>query len=191
MVIEIQTSADPAVLWLRAGQLCCLGGHAPDGGEIIGILQKLKDQISAVLADSQNPDEVDRKSDNATLVAAKVTEVATLSATIETNLRQCDLGVEVDSTQGDLAETDNSLAGDEASSEREERQKSRADPQSMRRFLWPCDSTGGRAHSATRMLWFFCNFKGRKIKLTNSKTLVGWSMSRPAVSRVPFDLARM
>ena len=98
--------------------------------------------------------------------------------------------------KGDIAETENSLAGDEASSERQERQKSRADaprsrllqrrlpqfvcgccveaatslatgseerqkcradqlvgelllgrssPQSMRRFLWACDSTDGCA----------------------------------------------
>ena len=74
-----------------------------------------------------------------------------------------------------LAETENSLA-DEASSEWEERQKSRVrSPKSMWRFfvavrqhgwmctekeLWltceiTCDSTGGRAHSFTAMLSFF------------------------------------
>ena len=62
-VMEIQTSADPAVLWLRARQLCYLGGHALESGEIIGILQMLKDDMSADLADSL------RKSDHATLVA--------------------------------------------------------------------------------------------------------------------------
>ena len=52
-VMEMQTSADPAVLWLRARQLCYLGGHALESGEIIGVLQKLKDDMSADLADSQ------------------------------------------------------------------------------------------------------------------------------------------
>ena len=50
-VMEIQTSADPAVLWLRARQLCHLGSHAPQSGEIVGILQKLKDDMPADLAD--------------------------------------------------------------------------------------------------------------------------------------------
>ena len=69
--MEVQTSADPAVLWLRARQLCYLGGHAPESGEIIGVLQKLKDDMSTDLADSLKADEEDRKSDHATLVAAK------------------------------------------------------------------------------------------------------------------------
>ena len=113
--------------------------------------------MSADLADSQKADEEDRKSDHATLVAAKEFEVTTLMATIETNLRQGDFGVEVDSMKGDLAETENSLAGDEASSQWEERQKSRADelrsrllqrrssPQLMRRFC-------GRATARVRSL---------------------------------------
>ena len=50
---ETLTGADPAVLWLRVRQLCFLGGHAHASGEIIGIVQKLKDDISADLADSQ------------------------------------------------------------------------------------------------------------------------------------------
>ena len=115
-----------------------------ESGEIVSILIKLKDGMSAGLADSQRAYEEDRKSDHATLVAATESEVATLTVTIETNLRQGGLGVEVDSMKGDLADTENSLTVDEASSEWEERQKSRAEPpQLMRRFLWPCDSTGG------------------------------------------------
>ena len=51
-VIEIQTSAEPAVLWLRARQLCYLGGHALQSGEIVGILKKLKDCMPTDLADS-------------------------------------------------------------------------------------------------------------------------------------------
>ena len=50
--MDIQTSADPAVLWLTERQLCCLNGHAPESGEIIGILMKLKDGMPADLADS-------------------------------------------------------------------------------------------------------------------------------------------
>ena len=56
------------------------------GGEIIGILMKLQDDVSADLPDSHKADEEERKSDHATLVAAKENEVATLTATIETNL---------------------------------------------------------------------------------------------------------
>ena len=33
-----------------------------------------------------------------------------------------------------------------------------------------------------------CDLYGREIHFTNSKTLVGWSMSRPTVTRVAFDL---
>ena len=46
-LVEIQTSADPAVLWLRARQLCYLGGYALQSGEIIGILQKLTPLVQA------------------------------------------------------------------------------------------------------------------------------------------------
>ena len=118
-VVEILTSADPAVSWLRARQPSCLGGRAPQSGEIIGILQKLKDVMAADLADSLKADEEDRKSDHAPLVAATENEeVATLTATIETNLRQGD------------------LSGDWASSEwEEERQKSRANELRSRSLL--------------------------------------------------------
>ena len=49
--MESETSADPAVLWLRARQLCYLGGHVPQSGEIVGILRKLKDDMPTDLAD--------------------------------------------------------------------------------------------------------------------------------------------
>ena len=88
--MEIQTSADPAVLWLRARQLCCLGGHAPQSGEIIG-RQKLKDGMPANLADSLKGDEEDRKTDHAALVQVMENEVVMLTATVETNLGQSDL----------------------------------------------------------------------------------------------------
>ena len=77
------------------------------------------------LADSLNADEVDRKSDHATLVApTEDEEVATLTATIETNLQEDNLETRV-----------GSLSGEEASSEwEEEHPKSRAEfPQSTRR----------------------------------------------------------
>ena len=86
------------------------------------------------------------KADAPLVAATENEEVATLTATIETNL-----------WQGDLETGVGSLSGDQASSEWEERQKSRVDelrsrsllrkssPQSVRRFLWPCDSTGGCA----------------------------------------------
>ena len=198
-MIEIQPSVRDSSFGSGRAKLCHLGGHAPESGEIIGI-PKLKDDMPADLADSLKADEEDRKTDHAPLVAVTENEeVATLTATIGTNLetgagslsrdqasseweeRQksrseelvtihdtVNLQTEVGCMKGALAETQNSLAGDEASSEwAEERQKSRTDelrsrlllrrssPQSMRRFLCPRDSTGGCAHSSTRMLWFF------------------------------------
>ena len=71
--MEIQTSADPAVLWLRARQLCYLGGQALQSGEIIG-LQTLKDDMPADLADSL-------KTDEASLVRMKENELVMLRAT--------------------------------------------------------------------------------------------------------------
>ena len=80
------------------------------------ILQKLKDGMPADLADSQKADEEDRKTDDAPPVAVTESEeVATLTA-IETNLRQ-----------GDLETGVGSLSGDQASTEWEERQRSRAE----------------------------------------------------------------
>ena len=131
--------------------------------------------MPADLADSLKAVEEDRMTDLAPLVATTEIEVANVTATMETNLRQ-----------GDLETGLGSLSGDQASSEWEERQKSRADelrsrsllrrssPQSMRRGfvavrhrermctekeLWLAsesagNSTGGRAHSSTAMLWF-------------------------------------
>ena len=162
--MEIQTSANLAVLKLRARQLCYLGGHAPESGEIIGILQKLKDGMPTDPADSQNEIEASN-ANHAGPTAAKKQEIATVR--IETNLRQGDLGVEVDTVEGDLAETENSLAGDEAPSEWEERKKghSRRTQQTVAEEVistvdeevWlACgsagNSTGGRAHSPTAML---------------------------------------
>ena len=47
------------------------------GGEINGVLRKLKDEMSADLADSQKVDEEDRETDRAPLDAAKRQEIAT------------------------------------------------------------------------------------------------------------------
>ena len=115
--MEIQTSADPAVLWLRARQFCYLGGDAPESGETIGTLQKLKDGMPADLADTLKADEEERKTDHAPLVAAKENdEVATMTATIKTNL-----------LHGGLETRVASLRCDQASPEwEEERQQSRA-----------------------------------------------------------------
>ena len=76
-VMEIETSADPAVLWLRARQLCYLGGHAPQSGEIIEphpSPPKSKDDMPADLADTLKADEEDRKTDRAPLVAVTENE---------------------------------------------------------------------------------------------------------------------
>ena len=58
------------------------------------------DDMSADLADSLEADEEDRKSDHTTLVQVKENEVATLTATIETNLWQGDLETGVGSLSG-------------------------------------------------------------------------------------------
>ena len=87
-VNEIQTSADPAVFWLKARHLCFLDGRSPQSGEIMGLL-KLEDHVPAALANSLKEDEEDRRSDHAPLVAVTEIEVvAMLTATIETNLGQ-------------------------------------------------------------------------------------------------------
>ena len=91
--MEIQTSADPAVLWLRARQLCYL---AP------------KDGMPADLANSLKADEEDRKTDHAPLVVTENEEVATLTATIETNLKQGDLETRLRSFSGDQASSSRS-----------------------------------------------------------------------------------
>ena len=183
--MEFQTSADPAVLWHRARQFCCVGGHAPESGEIIGILQKLKDDMSAHLADSQKADEEDRKSDHATLVQAKENEVATLTATIEPNLQQGDLGVEVDRVEGDLAETENLFYGGRgvvgvggAPEEQSRRTQEQivaevVSPQPMRRVFvavrqhgWMCTQKG---------LWLACESAGNSTGVrADSPTAMVW-----------------
>ena len=65
-VSDIQTSADPAVFWLRARHLCYLDGRAPQSGEIMGLL-KLEDYMPAALANSLKADEEDRRRDHAPL----------------------------------------------------------------------------------------------------------------------------
>ena len=68
--------------------LCFLGGHAPQSVEIVGLLRRLKDDMPTGLADALKADEEDRKTDHAPVVQVKANEVATVTATIETNLRQ-------------------------------------------------------------------------------------------------------
>ena len=100
--MEIQTSLDPAVLWIRARRLWYLGGLAPHSDEIIWHSAEIEGGMHANLADSLKAEEEDRKTDHATLVAAKENEeVATLTAKIETNLQQGDLEVGVDGMKGD------------------------------------------------------------------------------------------
>ena len=72
-------------------------GYTPQSGEIIGILKQLMDEMTEDLAAAQKEQE-DRKANHAGLIAAKKTETATLTATIDTKLtRQGDLTVEVES----------------------------------------------------------------------------------------------
>ena len=100
------------------------------------------------LADSLKADEEERKTDHAPLVQVKENEeVAIVTATIETNLRQGMKGqMETDSNEKRRAD--------------ELRSRSllrRSSPQSMRRFLWPCDSTGGLwLRKRRRQHWWTC-----------------------------------
>ena len=114
----------------------------------------------------------DRKTDLAPLVKVKENEVVMLTATIEPNLRQGDLG-EADGKKGDLTETENHSSGDEASSEWEERQKSRRSSPTVdeggflavrqhgcaqRRscgWLAKAQATARVTHNSTAMLWVF------------------------------------
>ena len=143
--MEIQTSVDPAVLWFRARQLCYLGGHAPESGEIIGICRSLKDDMSADLADSLKAGEEDRKSDHATLVAAKENEVATLTATRRTSGRVRSLrdGEPLCRCPGVVRVGGGAPEG--RADELRSRSLLRSSPQSMRSSLWLCDSTGACA----------------------------------------------
>ena len=69
--MESQTWADPAVSWIRARQLCYLGGHVPQSGEIVGIPKKPKDSVPTDLADLLKADEEERRTDKAPLVGAQ------------------------------------------------------------------------------------------------------------------------
>ena len=116
------------------------------------------DDMPADLADSLKANEEDRKTDYAPLVQVKENEVVMLTATIETNLRQGDLGVEVDGMKGRSHRDGTPLSrrpdvvGRRATRRAEPRNsgadrcRGRSSPQSMRRFLWPCDSTDRCAH---------------------------------------------
>ena len=88
---------------------------------------QLKDDMPADLADSLKADEEDRRSDHAPLVEVTENgEVATLTATIETNFRQGDIAIEVVA-----------FSGDQASSETENHcQKSRAEGLRCRLLMW-------------------------------------------------------
>ena len=101
---EIQTSADPAAFGLRARHLCYLDGHAPQSGEIVGLVE-LNDDMPTDLADSPKVDEEDRKTDHAPLVQVKANWAATVTATIETNLRQGGAVVKEVATETGTAES--------------------------------------------------------------------------------------
>ena len=118
--------------------------------------------MPADLAYHLKADEEERKTDNAPVVAATENEVVTVAATIETKLWHGDPGVAADSVKGDVAETENAVAGDEASSEWEERQKSRVEsPQLMRRFFVAVRQHGWMC--AQKRLWFACESAGNSI----------------------------
>ena len=69
-------------------------GIRKSGGETIGILQ-LKGGMPADFANSLKADETDHRSDHSPLVSVTENEeVATLTATIETNLQQGDIATE-------------------------------------------------------------------------------------------------
>ena len=120
---------------------------------------------------SPTADEEDRRSDHVPLAVVTENEVATVTATMETNLRQGDLETEVDGMEGDVTETETEInealssgrrSGDEVIStvEEEVRPCDSTGGCAQRRGLWLAsesagDRTGGRAHSPTGMLWVF------------------------------------
>ena len=72
-------------------------GHAPQSGEIVGILKQLM---------AAQKEEEDSKANQAGLIAAKEEENATLTATIKTKLtQQGDLAAEEESLKNDVADT--------------------------------------------------------------------------------------
>ena len=70
----------------------------------------------------------------------KENEVVTVTATIETNLRQGEIETEVDSMRGDLAETETSLRG-RRGVVGVGRAPEGPSAQDLWKFSWPCDNT--------------------------------------------------
>merc|ERR1719159_1040419 len=87
-------------------------GYAPASGEIVGILKQLKDEMEADLAEIIAQEEAAIKAYDE-LMAAKKTEVATLTKAIEEKLvRVGELGVKIAEMKNDLEDTQETLAED-------------------------------------------------------------------------------
>merc|ERR1719227_107110 len=80
--------------------------YAPQGGEIVGILKQMHDEMSKSLADATADEEAAIKSYEE-LMAAKTKEVNALSAAIETKLaRSGSLAVKIAEMKNDLGDTE-------------------------------------------------------------------------------------
>ena len=122
---------------LRFGLECASSAISAvmQSSEIIGIL-KSKDDMPVDLDDSLKADEEDRKSNHATLVAVTENdEVATLTATIETNLQQGDFETGVGSLFGCRPSGRRSWQKSRAGELRSRSLLRRSSPQSVRRFF--------------------------------------------------------
>jgi len=99
----------------RSEVLAFLSGketYAPQGGEIVGILKQLHDEMSKSLADATADEEAAIKSYEE-LMAAKTKEVNALSAAIEAKLaRSGDLAVQIAGMKNDLSDTEEALLED-------------------------------------------------------------------------------
>jgi len=112
---QISLSADmiPADRDLLASFLSVGSGYAPKSGEISGILQTLKDEMSKDLA-SATTDENSGISSFDSLVAAKKSEIQALTKGIESKtMRIGNLGVKIAQMENDLEDTQEGLVQDQ------------------------------------------------------------------------------
>jgi len=87
--------------------------YAPAGGEIVGILKTMHDEMSAALAAATATEDAAIKSFEG-LIASKKKEVAALTKKIEASIgKNGDLGVQIVNLQNDLEDTKDSLAADQ------------------------------------------------------------------------------
>merc|ERR1719214_125364 len=88
------------------------GDEAPSSGEIVGIMKQLREEMEGDLAELKAQEEKAIK-EYEELMAAKKTEIETLSKAIEEKLvRVGELGVQIATMKNDLEDTVETLAED-------------------------------------------------------------------------------